>query len=164
MIIKKKQPVKSLVSYAQLTFQLSTATGALCSQSDTYFDSSWPSHCTFCGCAGCTWLHPSDIRGSGKRREVTASDKRGGQYERGRVTASLARGNASVALNAVWQFSAATPEAISCIWHMHLCGTSDWRCDFSATFFSELLLLVRLPPQDSQMHLALNAVNSHSTC
>lgn len=78
----KKQPVKSLVSYAQLTFQLSTATGALCSQSDTYFDSSWPSHRTFCGCAGCTWLHPIDIRGSGKGerwRQVT----NGGVSKRG---------------------------------------------------------------------------------
>ncbi|KAI9542833.1 hypothetical protein NQZ68_016137, partial [Dissostichus eleginoides] len=34
--------------------------------------------------AGCTWLHPSDIRGSGERREVTSSDKQGGQWEGGR--------------------------------------------------------------------------------
>lgn len=72
--------------------------------------------------------------------------------------------NASLTLNALWQVSAASPEAISCIWHMHLCGTSDWPCDFPMTFLAELLLLVRLPPQDSQMHLALSALNSHSTC
>lgn len=143
--------------HTQLTFPLPTAPGTLCSQSDTYFDSPWPSHCTSRVCAGCTWLRPSDIQGSGKRREVTASDKLGGQWERGRVTVSLARSNASVTFNGLWQVSAATPEAISCIWHMHLCGTSDWRCDFTATFLSELLLLVRLPPQDSQMHLAPSA-------
>lgn len=48
-------------------FQLSKATGAFCSLSDTV-----------CCCAGCTWLHPSDIRRSGKRRAVMGSDKRGG--------------------------------------------------------------------------------------
>lgn len=150
--------------HTQLTFPLFRAPGTLCSQSDTYFDSPWSSHCTFCVCAGCTRLRLSDIQGSGKRREVTASDKVGGQRERGRVTASLARSNALATFNALWQVSAAAPEAISCIWHMHLCGTSDWWCDFAATFPSELLLLVRIPPQDSQMHLALSAVNSHYMC
>lgn len=138
-----------MVSYAQLTLQLSTATGALSSQSDSYSD-----HCIAPSVAvlpAPEW-HPR-VRQEGR-----------GDGERGRVLASLAWSNASVTLNVLWQVSAASPEAISCIWHMHLCGTSDWPCDFPMTFLAELLLLVRLPPQDSQMHLALSALNSHSTC
>lgn len=127
------------MSYAQLTFQLSTATGALCSLSDT-----------FCCCAGRTWLRPSDTRRSGESRAVTASDKREGGVRGGERQGDGDFGNASLTLNALWRFSAATPQAISCIWHMHLHGTFDWRRESAATFLSELLLLVRLQPRDSQ--------------
>lgn len=105
-------------------------TGTLCSQSDTIC---WQSltktlHLMW---LRCTWLHLTDIQGSGKRREVTACKKLVGQRKRVRVTTSSALSNASVTLNTKWRVSAAPPEAISCIWHMHFPGIFDWLCDFS---------------------------------
>lgn len=139
------------MSYAQLTFQLSTATGALCSLSDT-----------FCCSAGRTWLRPSDTHRSGESRAVTASDKREEGVRGGERQGDGDFGNASLTLNALWRFSAATPQAISCIWHMHLHGTFDWRRESAATFLSELLLLVRLQPRDSQKSTWRRVLQTHN--
>lgn len=83
---------------------------------------------------GCTRVTSAGQAGGERWRQVT-NGKGGGSKREAGWRRVLARSNALVTLNALWWFSAATPEAISCIWHMHLRGTSDmavWlHCDSS---------------------------------
>lgn len=116
-----------------------------------------------CAHTSCTRLHLTDIRRSGERGALTGSDKRRGQPERGRVTASSLQDNAWMTLNAFRRFSAATPQAISCLWHMRLCGTFGWRCESAVTFPSKCLSLVTLQLRDSAPQLLLSARDSCST-
>lgn len=91
-------------------------------QSYWHCDHPWPSHCTFCGC---TRLISWGQAGGKRWRQVT--NLCAGRSSRERQGEGSSEGsNASVTLNASWQVSAASPEAISCIWHMHFCEASDW--------------------------------------